>query len=129
MNLRISMNPSFDLHAAGLPVDEADGLWAAWNVAIERIAAALNVTITTKRGDDGYDTATMLDDGDVLETLIWQLAHDMCHRVSGVWAASSIWGCVRVHRLRHQHQWTTMDVPPERIDALRRHTDAWRSGC
>ncbi len=109
MNLRISMNPSFDLHAAGLPVDEADGLWAAWNVAIERIAAALNVKITTKRGDDGYDTATLLDDGDVLETLLWQLAHDMCHRVSGVW--------------------TTMDVPPERIDALRCQADAWRSGC
>ena len=109
MNLRISMNPSFDLHAAGLPVDEADGLWAAWNVAIERIAAALNGTTPPTRGGDGYDTATMLDDGDAPETLTWQLAHDMCHRVSGVW--------------------TTMDVPPERIDALRRHTDAWRSGC
>ena len=92
--MHITMDPHFDLSAAGLPAAEADALYAAWTAAVEALAEVLGADITTARAlagsPDDQTTCTIDADDEVLETTIWQAAHDAVTRHGdGTWTADT----------------------------------------
>lgn len=93
--MHITMDSHFDLHAAGLPIDEADALYAAWADAIAALADGLGVGIATAHvvagSPEDLPTRTLDIDDEVMETTIWQAAHDAVARDSetGVWTVDA----------------------------------------
>lgn len=96
--IRISIDPAHDLTAAGrINTEESrESLACAWSEAVDRLADALGISIQTIRSTyesaHEHDFVTRHDtaDGETLEQILWQAAHDAVSEESpGVWAAGT----------------------------------------
>lgn len=53
LTMHITMDPAFDLNAAGRPVAQAGAMYTAWADAAQQIGAAIGADITTAQVKSG----------------------------------------------------------------------------
>lgn len=96
--IRISIDAKHDLNVAGFSTAEAESMDAAWTDALDAIATDLGLTdvrgfstvYQSAHEADRHTKHVVTDDGETIEQLLWQAAHDAIRRQDdGTWVAMS----------------------------------------